>query len=179
MIGDRWPTIAELTDPAGHYRLAFWNAAQVKHFLQTTPDPQAYTRQLTTFEEYCSGTEETLPQVLSKTYMLLNNPPEQPDLPCISKWEADLQHTFTTTQTQNMICYALKTSLCTKIQETNYKILTRWYLKPSQLHTIFPDTFWQGCRDRGTILHIFWLCPKLHAFWAAVHTISPRNVLNL
>lgn len=168
--------ITELIAPMGPYRLAFWNAAQIHHFLQATPDPQAYVRQWTTFEEYCTGMEP-LPQVLSKMYALLNNPPEQPSLPCLSKWEADLHRTFTKTQIQNMINYALKSSLCTKIQETNYKILTRWYLTPSWLHTIVPDTpehCWRGCTDRGTILQIFWLCQKLHAFWTAVSTISQK-----
>lgn len=138
LMGNRWPAISELMDPAGPFHLMFWSAAQIHHFLHSIPNPQIYT-QLTSFEEYCSGTDP-LPQVLSKTYALLNTPPRQPPLPCIAKSETDLSHTFTETQKQNMIRFSLKSSQCTKIQETNFKILTRWYLTPSRLHAIFPDT---------------------------------------
>lgn len=73
----------------GSFRLQFWCAAQIHHFLHSIPNPQKFNRQLTTFEEYCSGVNP-LPRVLSKTYELLNTPPEQPQLPCLIKWEKDL-----------------------------------------------------------------------------------------
>lgn len=167
----------ELTDPGGPYQLAFWNAAQLYYFLQTIPDPQAYTRQLTKFEEHCSGTEP-LSHVLSEMYKLLNSPREQPELACVLKWSTDLHHTFTDLQIQNMIELSYKSSICTKIQETNYKIFTRWYMTPSRLHAIFPDASehcWRCGTDKGTILHIFWTCPKLTSYWAMVQTIAQKR----
>lgn len=154
---NKWPSISELMDPVGPFKLLFWNAARIHHFLQTFPNPQSYTRPLTTFEECCKDTEP-LPQTLYKMYSLLNTPPQPPRLPCIMKWETDLQRTFTTVQKQNMISFSLKSSICTKVQETNYKILTRWYLTPSRLHIIFPDTSkycWRCHQEERTLLHVF------------------------
>lgn len=95
----------------------FWNVAQLYYFLQTILDPQAYTRQLTKFEEHCSGTEP-LSHVLSEMYKLPNSPREQPKLACVLKWSSDLHDTFTDLQIQNMIELSYKSSICTKIQET-------------------------------------------------------------
>lgn len=76
----RWPSIQSPTSDTGHYRLPFWKAIRLHHFLHS----------ILTFEDYCRD-EGALPQVLSKTYFLLNSPPEQPDLSFIQKWELDLQ----------------------------------------------------------------------------------------
>lgn len=57
----------------------------------------------------------------------------------ISKWERDLNRTFTSAQIQRIIMFALKSSICTKVQKTNYKLLTRWYLTPHTLHICYPD----------------------------------------
>lgn len=107
---------------------------------------------------------DPLPQVLSKTYSLLNTPLEQPQLHCLVKWETDLNRTFTVAQKQNIIRFSLKSSICTKIQENNFQILTRWYLTHLRLHRYYPATLdhcWRCQGSRGTILHIFWSCPKL------------------
>lgn len=110
-------------------------------------------------------------------YTILNTPSQPLDLPCITKWETDLQISFTTIQKQNMVALSLKSSICTTIQETNYKILTRWYLTPSRLHIMFPGTSkhcWRCQKDEGTLLHIFWSCTKLKNFWTMVRSISQK-----
>lgn len=173
---DRWPSMTELIDPAGLFKLTFWNAVKLHHFLQTIPNPQSYTRPLTTFEDICSDTEP-IKQILSQMYTLLNTPAQTPDLPCITKWEKDLLCTFTAVQKQNMIVLSLKSSICTKIQETNFKILTRWYLTPSRLHSMFTESSkycWRCQREVGTILHVFWSCPHSTNFWTAVRSISQK-----
>lgn len=173
---DRWPSIVELMDPTGPFTLTFWNAVQIHHFLQTIANPQSYTRPLTSFEEICSDTEP-ITQILSRMYTLLNTPMQPPSLSCITKWETDLHCTFTAVQKQNMIVLSLKSSICTKIQETNFKILTRWYLTPSRLHMMFTDSSdqcWRCQREVGTMLHMFWSCPRLTNFWSAVRSISQK-----
>lgn len=162
----KWPSIVDLTEAAGPFQLPFWEAAQIHHFLHSIPNPQDFSRQLTTFEDLCSETGP-ISHMLSQTYTLLNTPPEQPQLHCISSWEADLDLTFSTAQKQRIIHFALKSSLCTKTQEMNFKLLTRWYLTPSRLHKCFPsssDRCWRCGEEEGSLLHISWSCPRLQNF---------------
>lgn len=62
---------------------------------------------------------------------------------------------------------------CTKIQETNYKLVTRWYHTPHALHICYPDTSelcWRWRGDRGMLLHVFWSFPRLSPFWSTIRT---------
>lgn len=104
-------------DATGLFRLTFWRALQLHHFLCSLPYPQGFGRQQTTFEEYCSD-EGTLPQVLSKSYSSLITPSDEQSRSCLRKWNRDLNCSFTSDQ-QNIICFSLKSSICTKIQETS------------------------------------------------------------
>lgn len=62
------------------------------------------------------------------------------------------------------------------MQETNYKILTRWYRTPSLLK-IFPrtsDLCWRCQQEKGTLIHIFWSCPRIQNFWKEVRRIIQK-----
>lgn len=152
--------------PFRHWRVTravsnFRSGMQLHHFLHSIANPSQFSRSLTTFEDYCLD-EGVLPQVLSKTYALLNFPSDQPQLSFLQKWEVDLNQSFTVLERQNILRFSLKSSICTKIQETNYKILTRWYYMPQLLQKYYPtttDRCWRCQTDRGTLLHIFWSCP--------------------
>lgn len=81
------------------------------------------------------------------------------------------QCTFSPRQKQNIILFTFKSSVCTKIQETNFKIFSRWYNTPRKLQRFFPSTSglcWRCGGDRGTILHIFWDCPLLEQYWKII-----------
>lgn len=60
--------------------------------------------------------------------------------------------------------------------ETNYKVLTRWYLVPAQLAkslpTYHPNCFC-GCPDAGMHLHIWCTCPLVQTFWTEIFHILP------
>lgn len=133
----RWKTVAELSDCGGLYRLDFMRALQLSHFLASLPPPNDTNQPLTTFEELCTETG-VLSHTLSLTYDMLITPPGDYQPPSLIKWERDLNCHFTTNQKQNILRFMHKSSLCTKIQKTNYKLLTRWYRTPAQLHKFFP-----------------------------------------
>lgn len=98
---------------------------------------------------------------LSKLYSLLILPPDKFSLPCLVKWESDLNRTFTMEQKPNIIWFALKSSIYTRVQEDNFKFLTRWYGTPSILHKYLlatTDRCWRCPEERGTLLYIFWSC---------------------
>lgn len=102
VVTGRWSSMSELTKDSSLFQLPCWSAAKIHHFLHTIPNHQKFTRPLTTYEEYCSGTDH-LPQVLFKAYSLLNSPQEQPCLPGIVKWESELHRAFTPKQKENIV----------------------------------------------------------------------------
>lgn len=69
---------------------------------------------------------------------LLVAPPDDFTLSCLHKWEADLDRTFLPDQVQRIIQFALKSSVCTRIQENNFKLLTRSGIAPLQLCANIP-----------------------------------------
>lgn len=91
-----WPTIPRLVDRSGPFRLDFWGALQLSHFLRTLPAPGLFARPLTIFEESCSETGP-MPHILSANYELLTTPAEPHVLNCIQNWERDLGKNYSTT----------------------------------------------------------------------------------
>lgn len=160
-VAGRWYTIAELSDPVGPFRLDFLRARQLGHFLHSLKPPVHNEQSLTTLEELCN-TSGTITHTLSLTYSLLNTPQEDFIPPGILKCERELNCHFNTTKRQHILKFTHKSSICAKIQETNYKIMTRWYRTPALLHKLFPatsDLCWLCGADRGTLNPIFWSCP--------------------
>lgn len=150
----------------GLFKLDCWRALQLTHFLRSLPSPDKFGQNLTRYETYCSGEG------------VLITPPEDYQLPCLSAWEIDFRHKFTARQRQNTLIFTYGSSMCTKIQETNFKIVTRWYNTPAKLQKIYPsssDRCWRCQEDRGTILRVFWACPKLQQFWKTIQQVA-QNV---
>lgn len=135
----KWTSVADLMRPEGPFQLDFWRAHQLNHFLRSLPSRKQFERALTTYELYCSE-EGALPHRLLMAYQLLNIPPDNFQLPTLEAWERDLQCTFTPKQKQNILHFTFKSSICTKTQETNYKLLTRWYNTPVKLKQFFPSS---------------------------------------
>lgn len=158
--------LSRLTQPGGGFALDFWRALQLHHSVHWAP-PVAYRNSPTPFESHCMDSD-TLPRTHSTMYALLISPPEDFRLPYLTKWETNLGQTFAHDQARQIIQFALKSSVCTHIQECNCKLLTRWYHNLSVLSCFFPETS-DRCRgERGTLPHIFWACPGLETFWREV-----------
>lgn len=66
----RWKTVAQLTDPTGPFRLDFFRALQLRHFLRPIPLPSDASQPLTSIEDYCTA-EGALPHALSLTVISL------------------------------------------------------------------------------------------------------------
>lgn len=122
-INGTWPSLPVLTSSNDRFCLDFCSGAQLRHF-NTLPSPDSFQRPLTPLEQLC---EETGPcsHLLSKMYYVP---------PYIRKWERTLDRTFTQVQHRQIIHFALKSSISTRAQETNFKIMTRWYRTPSLLN---------------------------------------------
>lgn len=58
--------------------------------------------------------------------------------------------------------FCTTTSKCA--QENVCNMLSRWYMTPDHIATFVPSAspaFFWGCREQGTLLHIWWRCPRL------------------
>lgn len=149
----------------GRYRLHFWQVLQISHYFRSLVTPANFRRQRTTFESYCED-KDPLPRNLFKMYALLIIPQDDFLMPDLNKW--DLNRIFTTAQRQNIIHLSLKSSICTRIQKSHYK-LTCWHRTPSVLHRFYPEASercWRCRKGQGTIFHIFWLCSKIKRYWS-------------
>lgn len=180
--GGRWATLAELSDPNGIHRLDFLRASQLAHFLSSLTPPTVTDPPHTTFEEICMESG-VLPHTLSLTYNIIITPPEDYQHPSFDKWETDLNCHLTPQKRTHILHFTHKSSICTRFQETNYKIFMRWYRTPAILQKIFPETSklcWRCQQSTGTLIHIFWSCPRIRPFWGRVREIiqkfTDRNV---
>lgn len=165
--GGKWKSFSELTDPTGPFRLDFLRSY---HFLHTMEPPPANDQPLTILEELCAD-EGVLPHTLSLTYKLLITPPADSAPPGLLKWESELDRQFVISTRNQILRFTHKSSICAKTQETNYKIISRWYRTLVVLHKLYPttsDQCWRCQSNKGTLLHIFWTCPKLTHFWQTV-----------
>lgn len=89
----------------------------------------------------------------------------------IREWERDLEQEFSENQLTQIYQLTHTSSIDSKTQENNYKILAQWYRVPAALAKIFPSVSnlcWWGCGHRGTLLHIWWECPVIQGFWSDV-----------
>lgn len=58
--------------------------------------------------------------------------------------------------------------------ETNYKVLTRWYLVPAKIAKVSPQYSshcFHGSNTTGTQAHTWWECPIVSSFWMEVFKI--------
>lgn len=89
----------------------------------------------------------------------------------------ELDCIFSTTKRQQILRFTHKSSICAKTQETNYNILSRWYRTPALLHKFFPmgsDLCWCCRAEKGTLLHVFWSCPRLTDFWRTIREMVQK-----
>lgn len=74
------------------------------------------------------------------------------------RWSDALQVTITPKQWRNACILSHKCSISTKMQETAYKLLTKWYITPVK----------RCMEDTGSLFHIWWQCPKIAIYWNKV-----------
>lgn len=73
----------------------------------------------------------------------------------------------------NLTIFTHTSSVDTKMQDSGFKLLTRWYRVSTKLARLYPtltDICWRGCGLRGTFLHIWWECAKLRPYWQDIGT---------
>lgn len=134
-----WLSVSELAHRDGPFRLQLWQALQVHHFLSSIPCPQTPQTSLSPFETLFTQ-EGAIRHQLSLIDNIIVHPAEGFKPSYILQWERKLDRTFTPKQLREIYDRTLQSSVNSKTQEKNYKILSRWYRTLIVLHKFFPTT---------------------------------------
>ena len=148
-------------------RMNFWKYRQLHHFFEihgrNIRDPST----LTPFERLFTDDAPTA-HIVSELYSLLTSATAQVRPAYVRRWESDLGTILTETQLTHLYQLTHSSSIDSRTQETNFKLLSRWYRVPADLANIYTSMSplcWRGCNLRGTLLHIWWDCPLVRPFW--------------
>lgn len=146
-----------------------WRYAQLKHFVESLPQPIRSEDSLLPLEWLCSATDGR--RGISRIYKILNGLKILGPPPFIKKWEEEMG----TGDMEVDVCKILRLTHATSSDcsstEINYKCLARWYITPDKLHQYQRDASnlcWRGCVEIGTMSHIWWTCPKIKVYWKEV-----------
>lgn len=91
--------------------------------------------------------------------------------PFIRKWEKELGTQMNDSEIGKIMRMAHTTSIDYNTIEMSYKCLTRWYITPGMAHNYqwkVSQLCWRGCKELGTMSHIWWTCPKIKKYWREV-----------
>lgn len=62
--------------------------------------------------------------------------------------------------------------------EANLKVISHWYMVPTRLAKIYladsPLCF-RECGHTGSLLHIFWQCPRIRGFWNQIFSFNLQD----
>ena len=86
-------------------------------------------------------------------------------------WDSELNKEFSTEEYRMAEKHLRKRSTSLIIREMQIKITMRFYLTPFRMVKIKSSgdsRWWQGCGERGTLLHCWWDCKLVQALWKAV-----------
>lgn len=161
-----------------------WTYFQICSYLGKFRHPQDLHRTLTDLESACYK-KAPLKKATSLAYSWLQRPGVVAPSDHWRKWSEDLDIEISDEQWRQACVLAHTCSISSKLQETSYKLLTRWYITPTKLHkwnNQKPDIWWRCQSDRGTLVHIWWHCPQISPFWAEVRSLIKKiteTTLNL
>ena len=86
-------------------------------------------------------------------------------------WNSDLEGELTKEQ-WNTACMEAQTQTSnTRLKLLQYNWLMRVYITPEKMNKInadIPDTCYRCGKDKGTLFHCLWTCPKVKEFWEEV-----------
>ncbi|KAM9320234.1 coiled-coil domain-containing protein 80 [Gastrophryne carolinensis] len=149
---------------------------QLRHFLLTNDIKVGVKNEPTEFEKACLGMGPES-HLLSWAYGMLRQGERREGKPWEGRWEADLGRSLSEEEWGDVYKNAHKGLISSSMQETNYKLITRWYRTPELLHSFFPsvpDTCWRCGQSGASMLHIWWSCQALGDFWKKVREICTQ-----
>ncbi len=99
----------------------------------------------------------------------------------LNAWKADLREEITMEQWSDA-CKAAQTWMGnTRLRLLQYNWLMRVYITPEKLNKFnskIPDLCDRCWKDKGTLLHCLWMCPRIKEFWEEVR-VTVQEVLSI
>lgn len=91
----------------------------------------------------------------------------------IGRWEKDLQSRITDGQKDKIMQLAHVSSIPSKMEEVNYKLLIHWYYTPNKLHAMssLASLLCWDCGGTAMHGHIWSTYPLIQGYWNAVFDI--------
>ena len=150
---------------------------QIKNFFQPTACTTIVNNRLSAFETICNNDPHAR-KVISTLYLLLLSNSSNNKIPYVHKWEEDLGEELSSEEWGQIWNNTKTMSINVLAAETNFKVLSRWYLVPSRVAKFssnYSELCFRDCANRGTYFHTWWLCPIVQKFWSEIFKII--NVL--
>ncbi|CAH2314807.1 Hypothetical predicted protein [Pelobates cultripes] len=124
-----------------------------------------------------TGITGKLPQTfkpLSGCYRLILPYQSLSDSTPAHQWEIDLQTPITEKQWSSITSSTRKLIKSAPLIEQHQKTIYRWYMVPLRIHKLYPTaspTCWRCKQEKGSVLHIWWKCPRLIRYWEDIRKI--------
>uniref|UniRef100_A0A8C5WDD9 Reverse transcriptase zinc-binding domain-containing protein n=1 Tax=Leptobrachium leishanense TaxID=445787 RepID=A0A8C5WDD9_9ANUR len=143
---------------------------QLRHFIASLGHPTSLRQDESPFETLCTS-DPHQPHMLSTIYGTLLDA-SAPLLPSYAtRWSKEMGDLIPEDDWDMIFQIAAHSSRSLHVQQSHYKFLSRWYLTPSRLHKMYPNSdvlCWRCTKEPGTYLHIWWECSHIQVYWTSI-----------
>ena len=147
--------------------MAGWNLVKFKMLCTAKETINKVKKQLSEWKKIIAN-ETTDKGLISKIYkQLIPMPDKQPN----QKWEKDINRHFSKEDIQMANKHMKRCSTSLIIREMQIKTTMRYHLTLVRMALIkrsANNKCWEGCGEKGTLLHCWWECKLIQPLWKMV-----------